>query len=563
MLSLFLLCSIFVVCELHSPPTATVCSPKACFAWYREGLSFHETVMKCNKLGGGVTTIRDETELTDVENVVSQLSEKDAKFWIGLQLPKGNCTMPNLNLKGFKWISGAEDSQYSNWNKEPETTCTEERCVIAQRSTSLDLKWIDTSCRTKHFYLCRFYFKGTCPALSVIGPSSESYVVPFTDSPFNQDNSLARWPHGTYAEIQCESGSYDYTVCTETNGVFAWTVPGPFCHDRKTSCDKKEGGCEQLCVEDKAGFHCECKYGYHLGDDGTSCILKNHCQSAPCSYKCLSKPAGFVCACPEGFHLAADQINCVDIDECLESSPCGDNLCHNANGSYTCECREGFTLMDGKCQDVDECTQAICPQGCLNSLGSFSCYCFIGFRSSDRGLSCADIDECVLNKCEDKCTNTVGSYKCSCRPNFTLSANGISCIPAKSGGFTWPTPEDTKVTQNHFQVKQVTIDPVVAYSPTSTFKPPFNHSVTHTPFGDRSNTSDAVSKAPVTNSLVMICVLASVIPLIILVFLTAVIVIYRCNHAKTQNKKQNLTADSYCWVSSGLGPTSEKLNGTT
>lgn len=562
MLSFFLLCSIFVVglCELQSPPTATVCSPKACFTWYREGLSFHDTAKKCNELGGDVTTIRDETELTDVEYVVSQLNEKDIKFWIGLQLPKGNCTMPNLNLKGFKWISGAENSQYSNWNKEPESTCTEERCVVVQRSTIPDLKWIDTSCRTKHFYLCRFYFKGTCPALSVMGPSSESYVVPFTDSPFNQDNGLARWPHGTYALISCESGSFKYTVCKETNGIFAWTVPGPFCHDLRTSCDNNKGRCEQLCVEDDTGPHCECKYGYHLGDDGTSCIPKNNCQTAPCRYNCLAKASGFVCTCPVGFQLAVDQISCVDTDECSVSRPCGDNICHNTNGSYTCECREGFTLTDGKCQDVDECTQAVCPQGCLNSLGSFSCYCFIGFRSSDGGLSCVDIDECLMNKCEDKCTNTVGSYKCSCRPNFTLSANGISCIPARSGGPIRPTPQDIEVTPN---LSQVTADPVVAYSSSITSKPLYNHSITHTPFGDRGNTSDAVSKAPVTNSWVMICVLASVIPLIILIFLTAVIVIYRCNHAKRQSKKQSLTADSYCWVSSGLGPTSEKLNGTT
>ncbi|XP_041929258.1 complement component C1q receptor [Alosa sapidissima] len=565
MLSLLLLCPIFVACKVHSPPTATVCTPKACFTWYSEGLSFHETADKCKDLGGDIATIRDQSELSEVEFVVSQLSEKDIKFWIGLRLPKSHCTLPILNLKGFKWISGAEDSQYSNWEKDPENTCTAERCVVVQRSSSLDLKWIDTSCKTKHFYLCRFYFKGTCPTLSVMGPSTVSYTVPFSASPLNQDSGFARWPHGTFAEILCDSGQFNDMICKENDGVFAWTSPGPFCNDRKTSCENVKRGCEHFCVAEEAGVHCGCNDGYQLGDDGISCILKNYCLSAPCKYNCLTNTSGFVCVCPDGFQLAADQISCVDIDECTVSPPCGEHICRNTNGSYTCQCREGFTSADGQCQDVDECTQSICHQGCLNSLGSFSCYCSAGFKSLDGGLSCVDIDECLdlkTNRCEDKCRNTVGSYMCSCRPNFKLAGNGISCIAEKSGVSSEHT-QDPKVTQSPFQVPQVTADPVVTYSPTSTSKNPPNHSITHAPFGDLSNTSDTVYKAPVVNSWVLVCVLASVIPLIILIFLTVVIVICRCNRSKSHKKKPSPTADSYCWVSSGLGPMPEKIHDMT
>ncbi|XP_031436212.1 complement component C1q receptor [Clupea harengus] len=555
MFSLLLLYPIFVACELDSSPTATVCSPKACFTWYREKHTFQETVKRCKEHGGNVATIRDKNEFTDMEFVVSQLNEKDSQFWIGLWLQKGNCTLPGLNLKGFKWISGAEDSQYSNWKKEPETTCTEERCVVVQRSSSLELKWIDTSCRGRHFYVCQFYFRGMCPTLSVMGPWSVEYSVPFSDSRFNQDNAFARWPHGTFAEVSCGSKSH-YTICQETNGVFAWTDPGPYCNDQTASCDYRNGGCSQLCFADETGVHCRCKDGYQLGGDGTSCTLKNDCLSAPCDYECVTKYSGFVCTCPDGFQLAADQISCVDVDECSVSHPCGENVCHNTNGSYTCQCGEGFTSVNGHCQDVDECTQSRCSQGCLNSLGSFSCYCFAGFRPSN-SLTCVDIDECVTNRCEHTCINTVGSYMCACRQHLKLADNGISCI-TKSGGSSTP-PDPPKVTQGQFQEPQVTANPVLTYSPTFTSKNPSNHSITHTPVGDLGSIGDSVSKAPVSNSLVLICVLASVIPLIILIFLTAVIVIYRCNRSRNHNKKQSPTADSYCWVSSGLESTPDKI----
>ena len=34
--------------------------------------------------------------------------------------------------------------------------------------------------------------------------------------------------------------------------------------------------------------------------------------------------------------------NCTDIDECLDIANCVNGECHNADGSYECECPEGF-----------------------------------------------------------------------------------------------------------------------------------------------------------------------------------------------------------------------------
>ncbi|XP_063080345.1 complement component C1q receptor [Engraulis encrasicolus] len=543
MFSLFLLCYAFLAGEVASSQSATLCLPKACFTLYREALPFQEAAKKCEDHGGHVMTTRDKTESDYMEYVLSQFGESTSQLWIGLMLPKGHCTSPNLNLKGFKWIHGEEDTQYSNWRKEPETTCTEERCVVAQASSSVGLKWMDISCKGQHIYLCRNHFKGMCPSLPVLGSWHVEYNVPMSDSPFNH-NAFSVWPHGTFATIVCGS-TFLYTLCNDINGVYTWSNPGPFCNEQKPRCDHLNGGCTQLCVADESGARCACREGYQLGDDGISCVLKNNCDNAPCAYKCLSKTSGFLCTCPDGFQLAADQINCEDLDECSLTHSCGDDVCINTNGSYTCQCKEGFSLLDGKCHDIDECVQSRCPQGCLNSLGSFSCYCYKGYRSSDRGLSCVDIDECLTNRCEDECTNTLGSFVCSCRPNMKLASNGISCLPDKSEGSH--SSHGIDVTLIPSQIPQRSTSPVVNHSPTSSLDSALIHPITHAPFG---GTGEPVSDAQLGNSFVLYCILASVIPLIILIFLTAAIVIYRCNRSRSHKKKQSPTADSYCWVSS-------------
>ena len=39
-------------------------------------------------------------------------------------------------------------------------------------------------------------------------------------------------------------------------------------------CKRHNGGCQQLCVNEHASFHCECKSGYQLQKDGKSCSGK-------------------------------------------------------------------------------------------------------------------------------------------------------------------------------------------------------------------------------------------------------------------------------------------------
>ena len=85
-----------------------------------------------------------------------------------------------------------------------------------------------------------------------------------------------------------------------------------------------------------------------------------------CAGDCENTVGSFKCSCSEGFQLAGDQMNCVgkiskwsnsfgvlmwpfflesDANECLqiEDNSC-EQTCIYIPGSYSCDCRSGFTL---------------------------------------------------------------------------------------------------------------------------------------------------------------------------------------------------------------------------
>ena len=89
-----------------------------------------------------------------------------------------------------------------------------------------------------------------------------------------------------------------------------------------------------------------------------------------------------------------------DIDECLVTDPQCDHFCENTNGSYACGCSEGYEISNDSrtCKgfnlcalqkremktlfiDVDECssTQNGCQQLCINTDGSYHCNCTEGY----------------------------------------------------------------------------------------------------------------------------------------------------------------------------------------
>ncbi|WAR15333.1 MEGF6-like protein [Mya arenaria] len=93
---------------------------------------------------------------------------------------------------------------------------------------------------------------------------------------------------------------------------------------------------------------------------------------------------------------ATDNKTCEDVNECESGDSCCPHICHNNQGGYTCECREGFQqhVLDGCiCLDVDEClaNNGGCKQLCVNNEGSFSCACRPGFYLASDRNTCQEI----------------------------------------------------------------------------------------------------------------------------------------------------------------------------
>ena len=127
---------------------------------------------------------------------------------------------------------------------------------------------------------------------------------------------------------------------------------------------------------------------------------------------------------------------CIDLDECNDGHfSCDENFVGRNNfGGFTCICKYGYEVNDGKCSDIDDCEKRICPENstCENTEGSFTCRCKEGFE----GETCQDIDECSTNadNCDKgaECLNTGGSYKCHCKTGYY--GTGEFCLEGKCQG---------------------------------------------------------------------------------------------------------------------------------
>uniref|UniRef100_A0A6Q2YZC4 Developmental arteries and neural crest EGF-like protein n=1 Tax=Esox lucius TaxID=8010 RepID=A0A6Q2YZC4_ESOLU len=173
-----------------------------------------------------------------------------------------------------------------------------------------------------------------------------------------------------------------------------------------------------------------CILGYTLSEDGTcndidECVTDSH-QCNP-TQVCINTAGGYTCSCTEGYWLVGGQ--CQDIDECRYGY-C-QQLCANVPGSYSCSCNPGFTLNPDSrtCQDVDECADEPCSHGCFNTYGSYMCNCDEGFELASDGTTCNDLNECGFSEflCQHRCVNTPGSFQCHCPGGYYLYEDGRSC----------------------------------------------------------------------------------------------------------------------------------------
>lgn len=551
LISLWLLASTFE--GTGGTEQETLCTPNTCFTVHMVRLSFEMARQSCEHSGGYLMTVRDREEENVLRSLLSSIQrrhqERTRTFWIGLKLHKGDCVLAYQPLRGFKWISGEEESSYSNWEKQPANTCTEERCVRLLRPFSGEprLRWTAGSCRKPSSYVCKFYFSGMCKSLALSGAGQIAYTAPFSEKP--QHYKMQLLPFGTYADISCSDQRSHLSVCKKTEDGFKWSNPGPFCRAGSQTCAIDNGGCQHFCQQAAGELRCFCKEGYSLGEDGLSCRVVDACTENLCEHQCLPQGSGYSCTCADGFKLEANQRNCSDIDECT-SAACGQHLCMNNHGSYTCVCTDGYQMVDGGCSHVDECEQLQCDHGCSGTGASLSCSCQPGFSLAQDGRSCVDLDECTNDLCPFQCVNTEGSFRCTCPQGFHAENDGLTCRQEMSEA----APADAQAEEGRWESFSEPSSRATGAPPQPFPVHPLNVSEGQ----QRGNTSLSVNLAGMLDSRVLICVLGSVVPLLLLVAVTLAIAIFRCNRAKKEAKKAAAT-DGYCWVSPGLDPRLEKL----
>ena len=125
-----------------------------------------------------------------------------------------------------------------------------------------------------------------------------------------------------------------------------------------------------VCVNEFGSYTCRCRSGFEENNFG-QCVDINECtdeDTAYCSWigaTCVNGVSGYSCVCGAGKEKVG--FSCVEEnDECGENNPCDENaLCAVQDGTYTCECTEGFYGEGTLCFSPSEaCQSGISEKAC-------------------------------------------------------------------------------------------------------------------------------------------------------------------------------------------------------
>ncbi|KAM7537192.1 hypothetical protein Aperf_G00000061341 [Anoplocephala perfoliata] len=146
--------------------------------------------------------------------------------------------------------------------------------------------------------------------------------------------------------------------------------------------------------------------------------------------------------CGKGYVLADHK--CVDVNECEVPNVCAGGICRNIEGSFECNCPEGYTFDKTtlQCQPVQNGCQknpeACAPGGrCIPLQGTdYFCQCDPGYVATDGNTGCRK-EDIALNYCyifegklckNGECHPTASSYECTCNHGYVPSRSKKQCM---------------------------------------------------------------------------------------------------------------------------------------
>ncbi|XP_052273396.1 uncharacterized protein LOC127873560 [Dreissena polymorpha] len=183
-----------------------------------------------------------------------------------------------------------------------------------------------------------------------------------------------------------------------------------------------------------------CPAGYASVPNTNDCIDNDECSSRPCNQLCINTEGSYSCGCKEGYRVdPSNEHTCIDINECNEATHNCTQICDNTIGGFLCKCQPGFTfnVSNFTCSrdDSDPCAASTldCSRtsGCTLDVGNNTlCFCDAGLWLNETSLGCQDVDECSQHICAQDCMNTIGSFQCSCIAGYQL-VDKVSCKPCE------------------------------------------------------------------------------------------------------------------------------------
>uniref|UniRef100_A0A3P9Q5U9 Thrombomodulin n=1 Tax=Poecilia reticulata TaxID=8081 RepID=A0A3P9Q5U9_POERE len=286
--------------------TSSYCIGNVCFTLFRDPSTFSSAQQLCRDQDSHLMTVRTSVS-SDVLSVL--LGNLTGSFWIGLHRLSG-CPDPSEELRGFQWVTKDTESDFVNWESDPDDSCAAARCVSVNGDENF--KWRQTPCdQPAAGFLCENSFTDPCTNL----------------------------PHAV-EDVQSST-----------------LLVGGACVDTD-ECTLAP--CEHECANSLGSYVCSCFKGYRVDEkDPHKC--RRHCGEQECPAEC-DPNYNFQCFCPDGYLLEerGGSSFCIDLNEC-ESNYC-EQECRNTYGGYVCSCKPGFKLVgEDQCREVVESSTLSIP----------------------------------------------------------------------------------------------------------------------------------------------------------------------------------------------------------
>ncbi|XP_058033879.1 thrombomodulin [Ahaetulla prasina] len=389
-------------------PLGAQCLGSACFGLFGIARSFAEAGGVCEAGGGHLMTVRSTVAAEAIELL---LSDSPGSAWLGLRLPGNHCVEPSKRLRGFQWVTGDERTDFDAWDSNGSDSKVP-TCGPTCVAVTGQLRWQERSCNASaEAILCEYnYPNGTCGPLPAALPVT--YLTPFGA----RESDLVASPPGTTADVQ-SLGAVLECRAQGSNGSLEWGSAAPGAWD----CQLQNGGCDDQCHLDEQGRpHCTCPEGKTLLEDQRSCW--SPCATLGCQQHCEPQGDSGVCMCFEGYELDSDGKSCLDIDDCQATPAVCEQECINIQGSYKCDCRQGYDLVKGKCLlEKWECFDLTCEHDCNLVDGEYKCICSEGYIPDPKSPhKCLRV--CNQTQCAAQC-DPHNIYQCYCPENFILEVN--------------------------------------------------------------------------------------------------------------------------------------------